>query len=468
VPKNTKDADNTVMTRIGPAADSPHPLYESAEPDRKDAPLSGAVGRLTMVQVFGAATALVTGPLQARALGVEGRGELAAVTVPLTLLPLLTNMGLGVYVSRAAARGATRGTLTASVGGMLIVIGLLGALAAYPLAALLGHRSGTVETFLRVGFLCAPLYLFGYFLWALNQGLERWSALVWYRLVWPLFGTAAIVCLYAVDALTLATACSVFITCSLLSIVPLLGVLRGVGELRLEAGMTREALVFGLPAWIGLLAYHANISLDQLLMIPLVDSRQLGLYAVAATLAYYSTTITGPLQVAIVPRSARGDRELVIRAFRSITWLIGALSIAIAGAAPVLVPLLFGSAFSDAVPMAWILLVAGLPLTGTMVLGAALSAAGRPGSPARGELVALAVMVPALFIFLPRSGGIAAAIISLIGYSINFTVQLRAARRVFGGSLSSYLVLRGADVRWLRERIRAGIRALQPRSARSP
>jgi O-antigen/teichoic acid export membrane protein len=456
------------MTRIGPASDSPRQLYEPAESHGTETPLSGAVGRLTMVQVFGAMTALVTGPLQARALGAEGRGELAAVTVPLTLLPLLTNMGLGVYVSRAAARGATLGKLTASVGGMFVVIGLLGALAAYPLAALLGHRSGTVETFLRVGFLCAPLYLFSYFLWALNQGLERWSALVWYRLVWPLFGTAAIVCLYALDALTLPTACSVYIACSLLSVVPLLGVLRGVGKLRLDAGMTREALVFGLPAWIGLLAYHANISLDQLLMIPLVDSRQLGLYAVAVTLAYFSTTITGPLQVAIVPRSARGDRELVIRAFRSIIWLIGALSIAIAAAAPVLVPLLFGSDFSDAVPMAWILLVAGLPLTGTMVLGAALSAAGRPGSPARGELVALAVMVPALFIFLPKSGGIAAAIISLIGYSINFTVQFRAARRLFGGSLSSYLVLRGADVRWFRERIRARIKALQPRSAPSP
>src|SRR3712207_7991140 len=44
--------------------------------------------RLAGVQFFAAVTALVTGPLQARALGPEGRGELAAIAVLLTLAPL--------------------------------------------------------------------------------------------------------------------------------------------------------------------------------------------------------------------------------------------------------------------------------------------------------------------------------------------------------------------------------------------
>jgi O-antigen/teichoic acid export membrane protein len=436
-------------------------LDESPEPHARPTPLSGAVGRLALAQVVVAVTALVTGPLQARALGPDGRGALAAVTVPLTLLPLLANMGLGVYASRAAARGVALGNLTGSVGGILLAIGLLGALAANPLAELLGHQSDTAETFLRVGFLCAPLYLFGYFLWALNQGLERWTRLMWYRLVSPLLGTAAIVCLYALDALTLAAACSVFIACSLLSLVPLLGVLRVVERPRFDAAMAREAVSFGLPAWVGLLAYHANFSLDQLLMIRLVDSRQLGLYAVAVALAFFSTAITGPLQVAIVPRSARGEADLVVRACRSIVWLVATLSAAVAALAPLLVPLLFGPDFSDAVPMTWILLAAGLPWTGTMVLGAALSAAGHPGSTARGELLALVFMVPALFAFLPVWGGIAAAVISLVGYSINFGIQVTAAKRLFGGSLATYLVLRREDVRWFHGRLRTVVAGLR-------
>jgi O-antigen/teichoic acid export membrane protein len=456
------------MTRASQAQDSPYgQLDESRNTHGGGIPLSGAVGRLATAQVFAALTALVTGPLQARALGADGRGALAAVTVPLTLFPLLATMGLGVYASRAAARGVPLGKLTASVGGVLLAIGLLGALAADPLAELLARQRETVETFLRIGFLCTPLFLFTYFLFALNQGLERWRALMWHRLFWPLFGTAAIVVLYATDTLTLRTAAAVFIVVSLLNVIPLLGVLRRLGPLRFDAPMARGAVAFGIPAWIGLLAYHANISLDQLLMIRLVDSRELGLYAVAVTLAYFSTTITGPLQVAIVPRSARGDRELVIRAFRTIVWLIGALSAAVALATPLLVPLLFGSDFSDAIPMVWILLLAGLPLTGTMVLGAALSAAGRPGSPARGELGALAVMIPALFIFLPKWGGVAAAVISLVGYSINLAVQLWTAKRVFGGSLSTYLVLRAEDVRWFREFLRSRLAGLRLRWAAS-
>jgi O-antigen/teichoic acid export membrane protein len=457
------------MIRTGGASNSPHPeLDETFEPHGSVVPLSGAVARLAMVQVLGAVTALVTGPLQARALGAEGRGSLAAVTVPLTLLPLLANLGLSVYVSRAAARGVPLGKLLASVGSIFVLIGIVVALAAHPLAAVLGHGSPTVETYLRIGFLCAPLYLFAYFLWALNQGLERWNALMWNRLIWPLFGTAAIVSLYSLNALTLQAACTVFVVGSLLASIPLLGILRRVGRLRFDASMTRGAVVFGVPAWIGLLAYHANISLDQLLMIRLVDRRELGLYAVAVTIAYFSTTITAPLQVAIVPRSARGEGDLVVRAFRSIMWLIGVLSLAAAAATPLVVPLLFGPDFTAAVTMVWILLVAGLPLTGTMVLGAALSAAGRPGAPARGELLALVVMVPALFVFLPKWGGVAAAIISLISYSINFVVQFRAARRIFGGSFSTYMVLRADDVRWFKERSRSLLAGLRTRSAASP
>ena len=144
------------MTRTEEGSNPPQPVSDDA-PERHAAPprLSGAVGRLAIAQVLGTLTALITGPLQARALGVDGRGLLAAVTVPLTLLPLLANLGLGVYTSRAAARGVRIGTLIASVAGILVAAGLLIALASSPLAALLGHQSDTAETFLWVGFLCA-------------------------------------------------------------------------------------------------------------------------------------------------------------------------------------------------------------------------------------------------------------------------------------------------------------------------
>ena len=301
-----------------------------------------------------------------------------------------------------------------------------------------------------------PLFLFGYFLWALNQGLERWTALVWYRLVWPLGGTAAIVCLYALDALTLAAACSVFIAGALLSVVPLLGALRGVERLRFDPAMAREAVRFGLPAWIGQLAYHANISLDQLLMIRLVDSRELGLYAVAVTVGYFSLAITGPLQVAIVPRSARGEAQLVVRAARSILWLIAALSVVVAALAPIFLPLLFGRRSlrrSDGLDTAR----GGITVDGHHGVGSSIERGWAPGVHCSGGAARARVMIPALVLLLPSGGGIAAAAISLVGYSINFGVQLGASKRVFGGSLSNYLRLHGDDVRWLYGRLRTFI-----------
>ena len=76
---------------------------------------SKRLGRVTTrLALAGGSVALVgilTGPLQARALGPTGRGELAAVMTPLGFLPTLASLGLGTYVERMVARGKTASRL---------------------------------------------------------------------------------------------------------------------------------------------------------------------------------------------------------------------------------------------------------------------------------------------------------------------------------------------------------------------
>ena len=101
-----------------------------------------------------------------------------------------------------------------------------------------------------------------------------------------------------------------------------------------------------------------------------------------------------------------------------------------------------------------VLLAASIPLAATMVLAEALVAIGAPGAAMRAELVALAITIPALVAFVPSSGGLSAAVISLVAYLLRLVVQLRSACRAFQTPWWRFVVPTGHDVTWLRREMR--------------
>ena len=110
----------------------------AAEPATKTSRLGSVTRNLTLVNVSFTLAALVTSPLQARALGPSGRGELAAVLVVTGLLGLLGDFGLGAYVVRESARGTPLRRLVGSVGPQMLALGLLYAVAGPFLVVCLG------------------------------------------------------------------------------------------------------------------------------------------------------------------------------------------------------------------------------------------------------------------------------------------------------------------------------------------
>jgi O-antigen/teichoic acid export membrane protein len=114
--------------------------------------------------------------------------------------------------------------------------------------------------------------------------------------------------------------------------------------------------------------------------------------------------------------------------------------------APLLVPFVFGPDFRAAVPMVWVLLLAGFPLVGAVVASAAMVSLGHPGYSAWSELLALAVTVPGLFLLAPSMGGTGAALVSLGAYGASFGMLLIIIRRRFGARLSELLFVRPSDV----------------------
>src|SRR5262249_9757375 len=156
----------------------------------------------------------------------------------------------------------------------------------------------------------------------------------------------------------------------------------------------------------------ANARLDQLLMIPLVAPRELGLYVVATTIGGVPTLATAALAPPLMARISAGHIDLLPRAVRITLAVSALLGLALAITSPGRLPLLFGPQFRDAVPMAIVLVAAGVPQAGAGILGAGLQADGVPAIPSVGEAIALVITVVGLLLLLGPLGGLGAAIVS--------------------------------------------------------
>ena len=277
----------------------------------------GVVAGLTSINVLVRGLALITGPLSARALGPEGRGELAAIVAPLTILWIVAMLGLQPYAVREVARGRPPGTILASIGVPLLLTGAVCMLLAVPIASFFADGRDTVQTFLLIGILTLPLSLIGQLLVSVTNGLQLWKTVAIVRLIPALGGLVGIVVLYLMDSLTVATAATITLVTSLAASGPALyAVAKRHYPLRVDREVLHDGSRFGLKAWANQLTTNANARLDQLLMTRVVTSAELGLYAVAVNTAAVAELFTTALVVPLAVRVARGEAMVVARALR--------------------------------------------------------------------------------------------------------------------------------------------------------
>lgn len=405
------------------------------------------VGGLTAVNAFVVLLGFVSAPILARALGPEGRGDLAAILLPVTLAPIVFGLGLGTYVTRQVARGQSAGVLMGSVGPLVLALGIVAALLGPIVAELFAGGRDVVYTYILVGFLLMPVALLILLLLSFANGLERWSVVVMARIVAAVVSTIAIVVLYVLGALTVASTAIVMLATGVIAGIPALWVTGEIGRLRFRFKVARESLWFGLRAWAGGIGSVANVRLDQLLMVRLVEPRELGLYVVAFTISgFFVNPVVGALTPAMLPRFAAGDAALIARVLRTTLAGIALVSALIALAAPLIIHVLFGADFADALPMTWLLLVAAVPMAGVTVLSTALTSSGYPGFGAAAEFVMLLVTVPCLLLTLSTYGAIAAAVVTIAAYAAGFAWLLFGARRHLRIGWHEMLVIRRADV----------------------
>jgi O-antigen/teichoic acid export membrane protein len=421
----------------------------AAPPIRREAWLLAAGGNL-VVRLAG----LVSAIMLARSLGPSGRG----IVTEATLWPT-------IVVSCGAVMNAQTATYFASRAGQrgfhaCLLIGALVALALFPMSLAIGWAALGAQGKQSYGpsllySLIVPLSLLtnafaGPLLARGNVG-GFWMSRALPGLVAAL-GTIALAALHMLTPLR-------FVVISVLGAALTLAAMawrqrRDLSEMSVpDSPLLRDVAIYGGTTALVMLPYQLNLRLDQLLLSVLASEHSLGLYAVATAWSSMLSVIGSGFSTVVLAHSTRVDATDIVatlalfRKVRKAVLLVIVAGVLAAIAAPIGLPLLYGSNFSGAIAPALVLCVASIPLYANIVLHEFARGLGLPGAGVRPEVAGLAINVVGLSLMIPRYGPMGAAVASLLSYTMVSAMMLPAIVRRIPGSSLAMLVPRYQDAR---------------------
>lgn len=383
--------------------------------------------------LLGSVAAVIT----ARTLGPSGKGTLAALVLLGELFARACSLGLGEATVVLVGRGAVR--FQHAVSATLTTVAASGAIGALLVAGvgviLVDPSSTALWLAVAIAGVSVPIAVLRDVLGQMLNVQERiilTSALLVLAVSASLLGLA--VFLVALDLQVLGGVLA-GVTGSTAALVVAWVFLHRSG-IYLRPGRPgpylRTAIGFGLKLEVSYVLTVAAARLDVLMVYSLAGPREAGFYSVALTLA--SVVVLGAFAIsyATFPRLPKmASNEAARLTIQSVRYGIAASSlaaIALAGAAPFAVPVLFGKAFEPSVAPGLILLFGGVIGGAQWVLARAAAARGRPTVLVWSFATALLVMVALDLVLVPPLEAVGAAIASLTASVAGLAVCLRVAR----------------------------------------
>jgi O-antigen/teichoic acid export membrane protein len=405
----------------------------------------------TLGNAFPPIVGLVTAPLLAQHLGVEGRGLVAAATAPLLLATSIATLGLPEAVTYFVARGIAKQTnLVLKVALALTLTGAVSSGAIFLLSPALADGDSALASLIGLVSLAVVPSLLLALVRGTATGREFWWMITFERITSAGVRLALIVGLALFGELNVGTAAAAIALSSFVGLAVYLALPRALSSYPRRADLhirNREIASFASRMWLGSLGGILLSRLDQTLMLPLTGAVQLGLYAVAATVSEMVLVFNSAVNtVTYASQSRENSLPKLSSAARVSTALTLAAAIGVGLLSIWAIPFFFGEEFFGAVIVTEILLVAVVIGNPGSVAGSGLSARGRPGLRSASLLIALLVNVAVLVVLAPTLGAIGAAIATLAGNAVAGWLNIIWLKAYFGDGIRSYLGIRKADL----------------------
>lgn len=397
--------------------------------------LASGSGLLFFAQLIGNTGLFVSVLLVARALGPEGRGTAAFLLVTAQVVARIATFGLPeATLVLAADRGKRRALLTnlitfAALSSLLL--GIATALGLLLLGQLRPAGIGPVELALLLAAICSNAVMTASEHFLQGCGAVRQRALI--ILTWPWLYAGVVVVLSQSVGLDVTHVASGWIIGQVVAGSYGVGtsVMRsGIGPLDLP--LLANSLRFGLRLWVGSLALFLNFRVDQILMGFIASRATLGIYAVAVnlseTLLLLPTAVASALPPIIAGSRPRERLERTLRALH-LLLVVTVVSVVVAAVVgPIVLPLIFGPAFTTSIVPFMLLLPGALGFAVMRLFSASLLGASAPGLSSAAALVSLFVGIVLDLLLIPRYGAEGAAAAASIAFIAGGLVSVIAYR----------------------------------------
>lgn len=375
----------------------------------------------------------ISGILTARILGAAGRGELASAVVWAAILGALATLGLPqalIYIS-ARSTDYVEEILTTTL-ALMFMQSAVTCIAGYFLVDLLFDASKSSTRFVVKLYLASiPLNLITTYLSTIAQGMQNFRLSNGIRFM-AAFGYFFAIILAAMfgwsnSKFIISLALTMQFMVAGVSLIVFIKILPWRPSF--NRVLARDLLQYGLKSYMGSLSWLANARVDQFVMSLVLNTRDIGYYAVAVSYASLLFPMSGAFASTIFPRIAKSQaneaHRTIISALKINTAVATLIAIIMFLAGPLIIPFVFGAEYQYSVLPSSILLPGTVVLGCNYVLSDGLRGLGFPGKVSFAEFIGLVITIIGLILFLPPFGILGAATVSLICYSIVLISLLR-------------------------------------------
>ncbi len=366
---------------------------------------------------------------------------------PLLLAASGSTFGLPEAVTYFVARRQGRGVLGRAT-LLLVLAGLMTTALIFYLAPILAARNEVLRDLIRLAAIAiTPTLLVGV-LRSYAGARGRWGLTTLESLATSCIRLGWIFALVLSSSLTVTSATIAMAATLFLGVVAYLPLLFSRDIPQGASGGIPGLLRYGSSVWIGSLSGIMLTYLDQALMTPLSNSRELGIYSVCvsvtAVVLVFNTTLRFVMFASDSEKPDLARLSLATRLSNAGTLV---LALAIGVLSPWLVPLLFGPEFAGATPVLIILLFAIVVGNPGSLAGVGLGARGRPGL--RSASLAVACLINAVLVVLlvPSYGAVGAAWATVAGNLVSAALNVLWLRLYFQAPISWSIVPRLSDSR---------------------
>lgn len=437
------------------------PLH-TASASVEAAPARPPVFLSSVVTIFGgqmasAVVALMIEVLCSRILGPAGRGQIALCAMVTALGSMLGGLGGEIPIILWSAKARDRLSHWFPAVFLWAILGAASASGVWMLAYRLWHPvflRGVTPALAVIVAVAIPANIFFNDLIAVLTGFERFrvrAAIAFATQVAELVSIIAFMAFLSRSAVAaVAGMCVGLVAGGAIA----LGVLGSTITRRWNLGRASErllpALSLGVRGQLGNLATFFTYRLDVFVVNFFLGPSDVGVYALGVVVAEALWQVPQAAAVALFPRTARteaaGSAEFTCAVSRHVLFIASLIGVALAIAAPVVIPLIFGGRFRPAIAVVWWILPGTVALSLGKLMSADLAARGKPEFSSIFAIAALAVTVALDFLLIPRMGIRGAALASSTAYFIDSLLLALKLRQLLAVGWSDLVILKRSDL----------------------